>query len=218
MLASRLANGVDQILGKDTAARRRVIVSNLHAYAHSLLVDSGRKFEILKRDQLSELLAKHRKQLDRDKFSDDFIEAEWNAVIDYWGIDSWEEYEKVSRAGRGTALPVQFRRQLWQAFSQVRAELKRNNLLSWGDLCDEARSLVELNGTRPFRHVIVDELSGSRPARTSFRRITGSARTSVTFLCWRHGSADLSISIFLALRGHRRARSVSAPKGKLPHE
>ena len=218
VLASRLANGVDQILGKDTAARRRLIVSNLHAYAHSLLVDGGRKFEFLKRDQLSELLAKHGKQLDRNKFSDDFIEAEWNAVIDYWGIDSWEEYEKVSRAGRGTALPVQFRRQLWQAFSQVRGELKRNNLLSWGDLCDEARSLVELNGARPFRHVIVDESAGSRPARTSFRRITGSARTSVTFLCWRHGSADLSISIFLALRGHRRARSVSAPQGELPHE
>src|SRR5262245_22024423 len=72
VLASRLANGVDQILGKDTTARRRLIVSNLHAYAHSLLIDGGRKFEILKRDQLSELLAKHGKQLGRDKFSDDF--------------------------------------------------------------------------------------------------------------------------------------------------
>ena len=78
-------------------------------------------------------------------------------MIDYWGLEGWEEYEKVSRAGRGTALPAQHRRQLWQAFSRVRAELKRNNLLSWGNLCDEARSLIELNGTIPFRHVIVDE-------------------------------------------------------------
>lgn len=168
VLASRLANGVDQILGRDTAARRRLIVSNLHAYAHSLLVDGGKKFELLKRDQLSELLATHGEQLDRNKFSDAFIEAEWNAVIDYWGIDSWEEYEKVSRTGRGTALPVQFRSQLWQVFSQVRGELKRNNLLSWGDLCDEARSSVGLNGSRPFRHVIVDESQDLGPRELRF--------------------------------------------------
>jgi len=168
VLASRLANGVDQILGKDSPARRKLIVSNLHAYAHSLLTDSGRKFEILQRDHLSELLAKHRTGLDRDRFSDAFIEAEWNAVIDYWGLESWEEYEKVSRTGRGTALPVQQRRQLWEAFSQVRDELKRNKLLGWGDMCDEARGLVESISTRPFRHVIVDESQDLGPRELRF--------------------------------------------------
>src|SRR5262249_3009837 len=57
---------------------------------------------------------------------------------------------------------------LWQAFSQVRSELKRNNLLSWGDMCDEARSLVELNGTGPFRHVIVDESQDLGPRELRF--------------------------------------------------
>jgi superfamily I DNA/RNA helicase len=168
VLASRLANGVDQILGTDSAARRRVTISHLHAYAHGLLADSGRKFEIVKRDQLSELLAQHGKQLDRGKFTDDFIESEWNAVIDYWGLENLEEYEKVNRAGRGTALPAHHRRQLWQAFSCVRAELKRKNLLSWGDLCDETRRLVEANGARPFRHVIVDESQDLGPRELRF--------------------------------------------------
>ena len=89
-------------------------------------------------------------------------------MIDYWGLEGWEEYEKVSRAGRGTALPAQHRRQLWQAFSRVHAELKRNNLLSWGNLCDEARSLIELNGTIPFRHVIVDESQDLGPRELRF--------------------------------------------------
>lgn len=157
ILASRLADGVNQILGKETAARRRLAVTNLHAYAHGLLADSGRKFEIIQRHQLLALLAKHRNGLDRDKFSDAFVEAEWNAVIDYWGLESWEDYEKVIRAGRGTALPAQHRRQLWHTFFQVRSALKNDNLLSWGDLCEEARRLVETSGTKPFRHVVVDE-------------------------------------------------------------
>ena len=218
VLASRLANGVDQILGADSAARQRMTISHLHAYAHRLLAESGRKFEIVQRDNLSELLTTHRKELDADKFSDAFIEAEWNAVIDYWGLENWDDYEKVNRTGRGAALPAQQRLQLWQVFSQVRAELKRNNFLSWGDLCDEARSLVESNGTKPFRHVIVDEFSGPRPPRTSLRRITCPAGAAVTFLRWRHWAIDLSIPIFLALRGCRRPRSLAAPEGKLPHE
>ena len=81
------------------------------------------------------LLAKHRTGLDPDKFSYAFLKAECNAVIDYWGLESWEDYEKVSRAGRGAALPVRQRRQLWEAFSQVRDELKHNKLRSWGDMC-----------------------------------------------------------------------------------
>ena len=168
VLASRLANGVDQILGADSAARQRMTISHLHAYAHRLLAESGRKFEIIQRDNLSELLTTHRKELDADKFSDAFIEAEWNAVIDYWGLENWDDYEKVNRTGRGAALPAQQRLQLWQVFSQVRAELKRNNLLSWGDLCDEARRLVEANGTKPFRHVIVDESQDLGPRELRF--------------------------------------------------
>jgi len=168
VLASRLANGVDQILGADSAARQRMTISHLHAYAHRLLAESGRKFEIIQRDDLSELLTTHRKELNADKFSDAFMEAEWNAVIDYWGLENWDDYEKVNRTGRGVALPAHQRRQLWQTFSRVRAELKHNNYLSWGDLCDEARRLVESNGTKPFRHVIIDESQDLGPRELRF--------------------------------------------------
>jgi hypothetical protein len=160
-LAGRLAEGMDTLLGRASDARARVEVEHLHAYAHahaSRLERPG----IADGPTIDALIRAARGNLDT-AFDHDFLRAEWDAVIDFWGVSSFEEYRNIPRGGRGAALPVAVRRRLWDVFSAVRQGLASRNLLTSGDICDVLRQRIERDGTRPFRHVIVDEAQDFGP-------------------------------------------------------
>jgi hypothetical protein len=88
-LASRLSDGMDKLLGAASEARRRVEVVHLHAYAVAQLKRRGFSLVIADADEISRRLREARGDLDA-KFTDAFVCAEWDAVVDYWGIKSWE--------------------------------------------------------------------------------------------------------------------------------
>jgi len=81
----------------------------------------------------------------------------------YWGITSWEAYRDVVRVGRGSPLSPRQRRQLWDVFARAQEDLDRNGRATWGDVCDRLRQIIDEEGVRPFRHVIVDEAQDLGP-------------------------------------------------------
>jgi hypothetical protein len=92
-----------------------------------------------------------------------FLRAEWDAVIDFWGVSSFEEYSDVHRTGRGTVLSRRARWRLWEFFTEVKRCLAARNLHTFGEICDLLRERIEVSGSRPFQHVIVDEAQDLGP-------------------------------------------------------
>jgi UvrD-like helicase family protein len=161
-LASRLSDGMDKLLGAASEARRRVEVLHLHAYAISQLERRGSPLAIADAEEIARSLAEARGNLD-PKFTDGFLFAEWDAVVDYWGIKSWETYRDAARVGRGSPLSPRQRRQLWDVFARVQEDLDRSGRATWGEVCDRLRHTIDDEGVRPFRHVIVDEAQDLGP-------------------------------------------------------
>jgi hypothetical protein len=161
-LASRLSDGMDKLLGATSEPRRRVEVLHLHGYAISQLARRGGFSTIAEAGEIEHRLHAARGDLD-PKFVDAFLFAEWEAVVDYWGIKSWEAYRDAVRVGRGSPLSPQQRRQLWDVFGRVQEDLDHTGRATWGEVCDRLRHVIEEEGVRPFRHVIVDEAQDLGP-------------------------------------------------------
>jgi hypothetical protein len=161
-LASRLSDGMDKLLGAVSEARRRVEVLHLHAYAISQLERRGFDVGIAEAEEIERRLSEARGGLD-PRFTNAFLFAEWEAVVDYWGIKSWEAYRNVVRVGRGAPLSPRQRRQLWNVFVRIQEDLDHTGRATWGEVCDRLHRVIEEEGMRPFRHVIVDEAQDLGP-------------------------------------------------------
>lgn len=160
-LAGRLSQGMDTLMGPASDARQRVEVTHLHAYAYAH-VSRIEKPAIADQRIVDELIAEACRNLEGD-FDETFLRAEWDAVIDFWGITSFEGYREVSRIGRGSALSPRARQRLWSVFAEVRRSLATRKLNTFGEICDRVRERIETDGTRPFKHVVVDEAQDLGP-------------------------------------------------------
>jgi hypothetical protein len=161
VLASRLSEGMDTLLGPASNTRARVDVAHLHSYAHGHASRFG-KLTIADDRTVDQLIAESRGNLDPG-FDNAFLRAEWDAVIDFWGISSFEGYRDVPRVGRGVALSSRIRRRLWNVFAGVIGGLAARNLHTFGQVCDRLRERIDAAGTRPFHHVVVDEAQDLGP-------------------------------------------------------
>jgi len=160
-LAGKLSDGMDTLLGAASDARARVEVAHLHAYACAHVSRLERP-EIADDRTIERLIGEARGHLDGD-FDLNFLRAEWDAVIDFWGISSFEGYRDIPRVGRGAALAVAVRKRLWDVFAKVREGLASCKIHTFGDICDLLRQRIEADSARPFTYVIVDEAQDFGP-------------------------------------------------------
>jgi AAA domain len=160
-LAGRLSDGMDTLLGPASDARTRVEVAHLHAYAYAHVSRLERP-EIADDRTIDRLIKEARGNLDGD-FDVNFLRAEWDAVIDFWGVSSFDGYRDIQRIGRGAALTPAARKCLWDVFAKVRAGLASRKLHTFGDICDLLRRRIEADSARPFTDVIVDEAQDFGP-------------------------------------------------------
>jgi superfamily I DNA/RNA helicase len=116
------------------------------------------------------------------EFDGAFLWAEWDGVVDYWGIGSEEAYRHASREGRGTALSPQARSKLWPVFADVRAEMARQRVHTWSSLAYALASHLDSRGERPFTHVVADEAQDFGPCQLRLiRALASEARNDLTF-------------------------------------
>jgi hypothetical protein len=160
-LSARLSEGMDTLLGPASEARQRIEVIHLHAYAHGH-ASRVALMAIVDERTIDRLISESRGDLD-PAISDAFLRTEWDAVIDFWGVTTFDEYRTVPRVGRGKALTARARRQLWDVFENVRRKLSALKLNTFGEVCDRLRGRIESDGVRPFRHVVVDEAQDLGP-------------------------------------------------------
>lgn len=91
-------------------------------------------------------------------FTEAFVKAEWEQIIQAQGIDDLNTYIRASRAGRGTPLNRAKRKELWNLFATYRAKLIHSGLAERDDVYREAIPLLNAEpGKLGYAAVIVDE-------------------------------------------------------------
>lgn len=160
-----------------------VVVEHIHRLAHRLREQTGAKpFHRLDAKDLPDLLktALVRAQ-PRVSLTVAFLRAEWDAVVDAWGIDSWEAYRTAPRTGRGVPLGAKQRQEVWKVFECLHAILRERKLMTWNQLCYDAAR--RLRTSSPFRHVIADEVQDFGPAEFTLLRALAAPADDDLFLC-----------------------------------
>ncbi len=87
-----------------------------------------------------------------------FVMQEYEQVIQFNSIETWEEYRQIARVGRGVRISVKEKERVWQVVTQYK---KRLDELGWLDFIlflRIARQWLEQNpGAISYRAAIVDE-------------------------------------------------------------
>jgi hypothetical protein len=182
-LARRLSSSADLLLGSDSAARGCIEVVHLHRKALELWHSPGRRFRPANNRQLAAAFENATAAVGSKKFTAAFVQAEWDAIIDPWGIDDWEIYRNFSRAGRGTPLGARQRLRLWKVVERAREFLASRGLMTWNQLCHEVANQLEESGDRPYRHVVADEAQDFGPGELRFVRALAPAADNDLFFC-----------------------------------
>lgn len=182
-LAARLSHNADLLLGVDSPERTRIDIVHLHKLARDWWVNTfKRKFAFINTKRFNELLEAAIAKAGVAEFYPPFIKAEWEALINFWGINDEETYLRTSRKGRGTRLIARQRRVIWRVFAEFLAVLEEKHYMTWERLCFRVAAEFAKRSP-PYRHVIVDEAQDFGPAEFRLLRTLVTPGDDDLFLC-----------------------------------
>ena len=92
------------------------------------------------------------------EFDKEFLESEYSEVVLYHDIKSKNEYLKVPRLGRGTAISRRKRAEIWSLFEIYDQKKKDINCIHKEEIYNLLSKYLNEEKTYPFSYVIVDEL------------------------------------------------------------
>ncbi|HED13333.1 MAG TPA: DNA helicase [Gammaproteobacteria bacterium] len=125
------------------------------------------------------------------KFSQRFLETEWEEVVDAWQLDTWEAYRDVRRLGRKTRLPEKQRAMLWSIFDRVRSQLVDRGLITYPGLFSQLSAQLAERKYPPFDFAVVDEAQDISIPQLRFLAALGGRRPNSLFF-----AGDLGQRIF----------------------
>lgn len=158
-LALDIRNNLTSLCGPD--AMQRIQVVHLDKWVRDLLHTAGYRYEIKWWGMGSVLEGLWEQAValgSGSKFSSDFFRDEWELVVQAQGCETWEDYKRASRAGRGNRMSRSQRKDVWPVFEEYRHLLERNSLREPEDALRDAKALVESGKIRVnIRSILVDE-------------------------------------------------------------
>lgn len=94
---------------------------------------------------------------------DDFYRAEWEELIAAHGVQTRDDYRRISRIGRKGALSRSRRDQIWPVFEEYRAQLSTRRLKDVDDAYRDAAQLLANEPESLYSAVVVDETQDFGP-------------------------------------------------------
>lgn len=139
----------------------RIDVIHIDALAKRI-VEKGRlqKVNYVSQRKLKELWEEAMKKYQWDPSNLSFLRAEYERVIQFHGIESWQDYLSVPRIGRKTSISRSKRRKIWDTVSYVVQKKKEKGWFEYTDVLREARKWLEENPSQTlfsYRAAIIDE-------------------------------------------------------------
>ncbi|MDO3434518.1 3'-5' exonuclease [Rhizobium sp. CBN3] len=138
-------------------ADRATISSFEQAAADLYALITGRRAYLVGREKLRAVLGEAAIASGVTRYTPQFLNSEWEHVIDAWQIDSAEAYAAVPRMGRKNRLGSKQREELWAVFDEVRKQLRSKSLLTSADLFTVVTEHFRHRDDKPYTHVVVDE-------------------------------------------------------------
>lgn len=185
-LAGRLQDSMDLLLPPQDASRDRLTISHLHKLAVDLWVAATGKDFVPVRD------ADITKQLDAALAVADpgalalgrgFLLAEWDAIVDPWGLRSWDAYREQPRTGRATPLGVRQRLAAWTVFESMWAGLEADGKQTWSQVCHALAEALADRQEPAFQHLVADESQDFGAAELKLLRALVRPGRNDLFLC-----------------------------------
>ena len=125
MLANALRTQLRRLISNEPRLAERLEVYSINAAGEHLYKSHFGEINLAPPEVVQELLRAASEREDNHKFSERFLQTEWEQVVDAWQLDTWEAYRNVARLGRKTRLPEDRRAILWSMFEQLHADSRR---------------------------------------------------------------------------------------------
>lgn len=181
-LAIALKRKLDVLLADMPSLADRVAISSFEQAAADLYaLMTGRKVYLVGRDKLRTLVCDAANATNVTRYTPQFLNSEWEHVIDAWQIDSAEAYAAVPRMGRKNRLGSKQREELWAVFAEVRNQLRAKTLLTAADLFTLVTKHFREHADKPYTHVVVDEAQDLGVAELRFLSAIVPARSDALF-------------------------------------
>jgi superfamily I DNA/RNA helicase len=181
-LAQALRSKLGILLGELSPHFERVTVLSFRKAAEELYTRiHGHKPDIVSEQKLREMIKSAAKSAGLTRFSPQFLNSEWEHVIDAWQVGSLDAYAAVPRMGRKNRLGVRQREELWSVFSAVRERLRAEALLTPADLFSAVTAHYAGQEAKPYTHIVVDEAQDLGVAELRFLSAIVAARPNALF-------------------------------------
>jgi superfamily I DNA/RNA helicase/mRNA-degrading endonuclease RelE of RelBE toxin-antitoxin system len=155
-LGQDISTQLDTLCGPE---RSRIEVLHLHGWASQLLRSRGLKVSLASDEQRAGAWERAISEAAPEELDDpDFLQDEWNQVVQAQGLLQEGDYLEARRVGRGRRLSRAQRRQVWRVFASYRGQLDRSRLMEADDMVREARLLLEQGGPPLYGAVVADEV------------------------------------------------------------
>ena len=101
-LANSLKTKLRRLISNEPRIGERLEVHAINAIGRRLFESQFGSFDIASKEAIGQLLAEASGEVGEHKFSQRFLETEWNDVVDAWQLDTWEAYRDVRQIGRAS--------------------------------------------------------------------------------------------------------------------
>jgi mRNA-degrading endonuclease RelE of RelBE toxin-antitoxin system len=190
-LAKALDTKLRRLLHHEPRLAENIEVYSLHAIGRRLYKARIGAPRLASDKEIQTMLAEASQRVAGHKFSLRFLRSEWEEIVDAWQLESWEAYRDVKRLGRKTRLPEAQRTLLWAVFERVRAQLKRDGLLTDAALFTRLAAQLTESGQLPFDFAVVDEAQDVSIPQLRFLAALGGSQSNGLFF-----AGDLGQRIF----------------------
>ena len=191
MLANALRTQLRRLISNEPRLAERLEVHSIDTIGERLYRSHFGRINLASRAVVQRLLQAAGERGEDHKFSERFLLAEWEQVVDAWQLDTWEAYRDVARLGRKTRLPESRRAILWSLFDEVRAGLASRNMTTRSAMFTKLAGAVAESRNPPFDFAVVDESQDIGVAHLRFFAGLGRHRPDALFF-----AGDLGQRIF----------------------
>ena len=190
-LANSLRDRLRVLVGSEPRLAERVEVYAIDALAERLYRLNLGTSPFAEDEQIRSLIEDAVLRVGDNRFSQGFVLAEWEQVVDGWQLGTWEAYRDVPRLGRRRSLPESQRHLLWTVFAQVLSSLEERGLITRSQMYAQLAATFGDTRRSPFDFIIVDESQDISVAQLRFLAALGVDRPNGLFF-----AGDLGQRIF----------------------
>ena len=160
-LAQNIESLLESLCGSE---HKRIDVVNLHSWAVRFMRSQDVAFKIAGEKEISECWRDALSVAGTSKWDEAFFRSEWDEVVQTNGANSFQDYRRTPRIGRGTRLSRADKELIWEVLYEYRQALRDRDLVEWVDVIRRTRQLIERKQVElSYRAVVVDEAQDLHP-------------------------------------------------------